>query len=156
MIDDLLEQRYLDVLYLCFKCIMPFQASWMNVITAGWYQMQHKLTRTRMVLVMHVTTVLETTIQTRYDSMSINIWFTIRTLNNYLLHAEGLSKGKQNTQNTNLSCYVPKSNMDHTISGQGTAINTLDHSATTPRFNVKVRPLQDLPNLVLFCCFVDF
>ncbi len=33
----------------------------------------------------------------------------------------------------NLSWYVPKANMDHTISGQGTAISTLHHSATTPR-----------------------
>ncbi len=33
----------------------------------------------------------------------------------------------------NLSSYVPKANVDHTISGQGTGISTLDHSATTPR-----------------------
>ncbi len=34
----------------------------------------------------------------------------------------------------NLSWYVPKANMDHTmISGQETAISTLDHLATTPR-----------------------
>ncbi len=38
-----------------------------------------------------------------------------------------------NTQDTNLSWYVPKANMDHTISGHGTADSTLDHSATTPR-----------------------
>ncbi len=38
-----------------------------------------------------------------------------------------------NTQDTNLSWYVPKANVDHTRSGQGTAVNTLDHSATTPR-----------------------
>ncbi len=31
----------------------------------------------------------------------------------------------------NLSSYVPKANMDHIISGQGTVISTLDH--TTPR-----------------------
>ncbi len=37
-----------------------------------------------------------------------------------------------NTQDTYLSWYVPKANVDHTISGQGTADNTLDHSATTP------------------------
>ncbi len=37
-----------------------------------------------------------------------------------------------NTQDTNLSSYVPKANVDHTISGQGTADSTLDHSATTP------------------------
>ncbi len=36
-----------------------------------------------------------------------------------------------NTQDTNLSWYVPKANVDHTIRGQGTSI--LDHSATTPR-----------------------
>ncbi len=28
---------------------------------------------------------------------------------------------------------MPKVNVDHTIGGQGTAISTLDHSATTPR-----------------------
>ncbi len=33
----------------------------------------------------------------------------------------------------NLSSYEPKTNMNHTISGQGTGISTLDHSATTPR-----------------------
>ncbi len=31
----------------------------------------------------------------------------------------------------NLSWYVPKANVDHTISGQRTAVSTLDHSATT-------------------------
>ncbi len=30
-------------------------------------------------------------------------------------------------------CYVPKANVDHTISGQGTGVRTLHHSATTPR-----------------------
>ncbi len=34
-----------------------------------------------------------------------------------------------NTQDTNLS----KANVDHTISGQGNGISTLDHLATTPR-----------------------
>ncbi len=34
-----------------------------------------------------------------------------------------------NTQNKDLSWYVPKANVDDTISGQGTAISTLDHSA---------------------------
>ncbi len=38
-----------------------------------------------------------------------------------------------NTQDINLSWYVPKANVDHTISGQGTAFSTLDHLATTPR-----------------------
>ncbi len=38
-----------------------------------------------------------------------------------------------NTQDTNLSWYVPKANVDHTISGQGTGIHILDHSAPTPR-----------------------
>ncbi len=37
-----------------------------------------------------------------------------------------------NTQDTNLSSYVPKANVDYAISGQGTGIGTLDHSATTP------------------------
>ncbi len=40
-----------------------------------------------------------------------------------------------NTQDTNLSSYVPTANVDHTISGQETGISTLDHSATTPRAN---------------------
>ncbi len=35
-------------------------------------------------------------------------------------------------QDTNLRSYVPKANMDHTISGQGIGIITLDHSVTTP------------------------
>ncbi len=38
-----------------------------------------------------------------------------------------------NSHDTNLSWYVPKANVDHTISGQGTAISTLDNSITTPR-----------------------
>ncbi len=33
----------------------------------------------------------------------------------------------------NLSWYVPKDNVDYTISGQGTGISTLDHLATIPR-----------------------
>ncbi len=37
-----------------------------------------------------------------------------------------------NTKDTNLSWYVHKANVDHTISGQETADSTLDHSATTP------------------------
>ncbi len=37
-----------------------------------------------------------------------------------------------NTQDTNLSWYVAKANMDYTISGQGTATSILDHLATTP------------------------
>ncbi len=41
-----------------------------------------------------------------------------------------------NTQDTNLSWYVPKANVDHTISGQGTVISTLDHSATIPRAKI--------------------
>ncbi len=36
-----------------------------------------------------------------------------------------------NTKHTNLSRYVPKANVDHTINGQG--ISTLDHSVTTSR-----------------------
>ncbi len=39
----------------------------------------------------------------------------------------------QNTQYTNLSSYVLKANVDHTKRSQRTGINTLDHSATTPR-----------------------
>ncbi len=37
----------------------------------------------------------------------------------------------------NLSSYVPKVDVDHTISGQGTGISNLDHSATTPRAKLK-------------------
>ncbi len=37
-----------------------------------------------------------------------------------------------NTHDTNPSSYGPKANVDHNISGQGTGISTLDHSATTP------------------------
>ncbi len=43
-----------------------------------------------------------------------------------------------NTQDTNLSSYVPKVNIDHTISGQGTGISTLDHLATTPRTEANI------------------
>ncbi len=32
---------------------------------------------------------------------------------------------------------MPKANVDHTISGQGTADSTLDHSATTPNPNAR-------------------
>ncbi len=35
-----------------------------------------------------------------------------------------------NIQDTNLSWYV--ANVDHTISGQGTATSTFNHSPTTP------------------------
>ncbi len=38
-----------------------------------------------------------------------------------------------NTQDMNLRSYVPNTNVDHTISGQGTGISTLDHSATITR-----------------------
>ncbi len=41
-----------------------------------------------------------------------------------------------NTQDMNLSWYVPKANVDHTIRGQGTS--TLDHSATTPWANMGI------------------
>ncbi len=37
-----------------------------------------------------------------------------------------------NAQDTNLSSYVPKANVDHTISGQGTTTSTLNYSATRP------------------------
>ncbi len=42
-------------------------------------------------------------------------------------------KMTSNTQDMNVSWYVPKANVDHTISGQGTGNSTLDHSATIPR-----------------------
>ncbi len=41
-------------------------------------------------------------------------------------------KMTSNTQDTNRSSYVPKANVDHTISGQGTGNSTVDHLATTP------------------------
>ncbi len=62
-----------------------------------------------------------------FKNTFINIWFAIRRLNKYILY----SKVTQATQDTNLSSYVPKVNVDHTISDQGTGISTLDHSATT-------------------------
>ncbi len=42
-------------------------------------------------------------------------------------------KMTRNTQDTNLSSYVPKANVDQIVSGQGTGISSLDHLATTPR-----------------------
>ncbi len=65
-------------------------------------------------------------------------------MNKYIFYAKRLSKGMQaiqsvtwnevykwkmtlNTQDTNLSSYVAKANVDHTISGQVTGISTLDH-----------------------------
>ncbi len=36
-----------------------------------------------------------------------------------------------NTQDMNLSWYVPKANVDHTVRGQG--ISTFDNTVTTPR-----------------------
>ncbi len=79
--------------------------------------------------------------------MFINIWFEIQRLNKYTLYANMLSKGVQATQcvkrdeiykwkhdmDTNLSSCVPKANVNHTISGLGTGISTLDESVTTPR-----------------------
>ncbi len=72
----------------------------------------------------------------------------ILRLNKDILYTKRLSKGTlatqsvnemkctnekrtRNTQDTNLSWYVPNANVDHTVRGQGT--NTLDHSTTTPR-----------------------
>ncbi len=82
------------------------------------------------------------------QNIFINIWFAIGRFNKYILYADWVSKGTQttqsaneikctnekmtcNTQDINLSWYVPKANVDHTVRGQGTS--TLDHSATTPR-----------------------
>ncbi len=45
-----------------------------------------------------------------------------------------------NTQDTNLSWYLPKAIVDHTINGQGTANSTLDNSATTQDDNSKETP----------------
>ncbi len=80
----------------------------------------------------------------------INMRLAIRRLNKYILYGKGFLKVRRplkvpnemkctkekmtwNTQDTNLSWYVPKTNVDHTISGLGTAISILDHSATSPR-----------------------
>ncbi len=55
-----------------------------------------------------------------------------------------------NTHDMNLSWYMSKANVDHTISGKGTAISTLDHMATTPRANT----CDIFPNIygwVMFC-----
>ncbi len=82
-------------------------------------------------------------------NMLINTWFAIRRLNKYIFYGKGFLKAHRppkveiemkctsekmtwNIQDTNLSWYVPRANVGHTISGQGTAVNTLDHSATTP------------------------
>ncbi len=40
-----------------------------------------------------------------------------------------------NAQDTNLSRYLLKTNVDHNLSGKGTATSSLDHSALTPRAN---------------------
>ncbi len=50
-----------------------------------------------------------------------------------------------NTQDKNLSSYVPKAKVDHTISGQETGISTLDHSATTPNPAISLYKLSFLP-----------
>ncbi len=72
-------------------------------------------------------------------------------LNKCKLYAEGLSKGTQATKSVNWNemykwkddmkypgykpelIYVPKANVDNIVSGQQTAISTLDHLATTPK-----------------------
>ncbi len=55
-----------------------------------------------------------------------------------------------NNQDTNLSWYVPKANVDHTISGQATADSTLDHSATTPimQYIAQTQYVYDILSLV--------
>ncbi len=75
----------------------------------------------------------------------INIWFVVRRCWKAFWRHVGHPKCQmkwnlqmkrddmKSTWNTILSWYVPKANVDHTISGQGTAISTLDHLATTPR-----------------------
>ncbi len=53
-----------------------------------------------------------------------------------------------NTQDSNLSSYVPKANVDHTISGQGTgSISTLDHLVTTPRAKYQ----QKKHTILIYC-----
>ncbi len=85
---------------------------------------------------------------THLKNIFINIWFAIQRLNKYILKGVPETrrspkvsnemkctneKMRWNTQDTNLSWYVPKVNVDHTIRVQETAISTLHHSATTPR-----------------------
>ncbi len=75
----------------------------------------------------------------------INIWFAIRRLNKYILYRKGFLKACRppnlsnvqmkgwstwNTHVTNLNWYMPKANVDDTISGQETTVSTLDHSHT--------------------------
>ncbi len=51
-----------------------------------------------------------------------------------------------NTQDMNLSWYVPKPNGDHTISVKGTAVSTLDHAATTPRSMLEDLHIVEIEN----------
>ncbi len=61
-----------------------------------------------------------------------------------------------NTQDTNLSSYVPKANVDHTISGQGTGISTLDHSATTQVQNDDFRFILKMTGLNTIYRFYNY
>ncbi len=106
-----------------------------------------------------------------YIVIFINIWFAIWRLNKYILYAKGLSKGMQatqsvkwnectnekmtwNTQDMNLSWYVPNANVDHTISGWRTAISTLDHSATTTNDYTAAHPCTwSILNTCIFKCW---
>ncbi len=51
-----------------------------------------------------------------------------------------------------MSLYVRKANVDHTISGQGTAVSTLDHSVTTPRTSLKFLTFSKFPEPVGSLC----
>ncbi len=102
---------------------------------------------------MFTTTCLVNTLKKIFIIFIINIRFAIRRLNKYIIYGKGFLKAPRppkvsnemkftnekmtwNTQDTNLSSYVLKANVDHTISGQETGISTLDHSATTPGIKI--------------------
>ncbi len=56
-----------------------------------------------------------------------------------------------NIQDMNLSWYVPKANVDHTINWQGTAVSTLDLSATTPRDGCKMTAILGVYSTSFTC-----
>ncbi len=85
----------------------------------------------------------------------INIWFAIERLNKYILYARWLSKGMQATQSVkwnemykwkddmkypgcNLSWYMPKAYVHHTIGSQGIGyFSTIDQLATSSRAHIE-------------------
>ncbi len=79
--------------------------------------------------------------------LSLIILFAIWRLNKYILYGKGFLKAHKPPKSVKWNEmykwkddmkhpgyeYVPNANVDHTISGQGSAVSTLDHLATTPR-----------------------